>query len=80
MCGVFVWGLGGGGTRSRCFNSGYHDLGLLQVVPTFETARSRPPPPPPQPPTKNPPHLSKPPPYHNNHNKTPTPQPPTQNK
>jgi len=21
----------GGGTRSRCFNSGYHDLGLLQV-------------------------------------------------
>jgi len=28
MCGVFVWGLGrGGGTRSRCFNSGYHALG-----------------------------------------------------
>jgi len=28
MCGVFVWGLGGRGegTRSRCFNSGYHDL------------------------------------------------------
>ena len=30
------WGLGGGvggggGTKSRCFNSGYHDLGLLQV-------------------------------------------------
>ena len=24
------WGLGGGGgTRSRFFNSGYHDLGLL---------------------------------------------------
>jgi len=31
MCGVFVWGLGGGGMRSCCFNSGYHDLGLLQV-------------------------------------------------
>ena len=32
MCGVFVWGLGGGwGMRSHCFNSGYHDLGLLQV-------------------------------------------------
>ena len=29
-CGV--WGLGGGGgTRSRCSNGGYHDLGLLQV-------------------------------------------------
>jgi len=38
MLGVFLgcWGLGGGGggkrgTRSRCFSSGYHDLGLLQV-------------------------------------------------
>jgi len=38
MCGVFFlgcWGLGererGGGTRSHGFNSGYHDLGLLQV-------------------------------------------------
>ena len=30
MCGVMVWGLGEGVTRSR-FNSGYHDLGLLQV-------------------------------------------------
>ena len=29
MCGVFSGVLGGGGTRSRCFNSGYHDLGLL---------------------------------------------------
>jgi len=29
-CGV--WWLGGrGGVRSRCSNSGYHDLGLLQV-------------------------------------------------
>jgi len=36
MCGVFFegaadWVGGGGGTRSRCFNSGYHDLWLLQV-------------------------------------------------
>ena len=30
MCGAFVWGLGGW-TRSRCFNIGYRDLGLLQV-------------------------------------------------
>ena len=30
MCGVFVWGEGGE-TISRCFNSGYRDLGLLQV-------------------------------------------------
>jgi len=32
--GRFVWGLGGWlgeGTRSRCFDSGYHDPGLLQV-------------------------------------------------
>ena len=31
MCVVFFQGIGGwvGGTRSRCFNSGYHDLGLL---------------------------------------------------
>jgi hypothetical protein len=38
MCGVFFEGAGDwvggkrGGTRSRCFNSGYHDLGLLQVL------------------------------------------------
>jgi len=38
MCGVFFlgfWGFDGGGeeggTRSRCFNSGHHDLGLLDV-------------------------------------------------
>jgi len=33
MCGVFFEGIGGWvrGTRSRCFNSGYRDLGLLQV-------------------------------------------------
>jgi len=36
MCGVFFEGVvdwvGGGGGRTRsCFNSGYHDLGLLQV-------------------------------------------------
>jgi len=33
MCVVFFEGIGGwvGGTRSHCFNSGYHDLGLLQV-------------------------------------------------
>jgi hypothetical protein len=35
MCGAFGWvgvGVGVGvGTRSRCFNSGYHDPGLLQV-------------------------------------------------
>ena len=32
MCGVFVWGLGGGGgTRSR-FNNGYHDPWLLQKL------------------------------------------------
>jgi hypothetical protein len=33
MCGMFVCELGevGEGTRSRCFSSGYHDLGLLQV-------------------------------------------------
>jgi len=33
MCGVFFEGIGGwvGGTRSRCFNRGYHDLGLLRV-------------------------------------------------
>ena len=35
MCGVFVWGLDewgvGEGTRSHCFSSGYHDLGLLQA-------------------------------------------------
>ena len=31
MCGVLFWGIGGwmGGTRSRCFNSGYHDLGAV---------------------------------------------------
>jgi hypothetical protein len=29
--GVCGGGGGGGGARSRCFNSGYHDLGLLQV-------------------------------------------------
>jgi len=29
-CGGVFWGVGGGGgTRSCCFNSGYHDLGLL---------------------------------------------------
>ena len=29
MCGAFFWGIGGwvGGTRSYCFNCGYHDLG-----------------------------------------------------
>jgi len=34
MCGVFFEGIGGwvGGKRSRCFNSGYHDLGLLQLI------------------------------------------------
>jgi len=28
MCGLFFWGIGGGvgGTRSRCFSGGYHDL------------------------------------------------------
>jgi hypothetical protein len=34
----------GGGTRSRCFNSGYHDPELLELgvmVPTIETTRSR---------------------------------------
>jgi len=37
MCGVFFEGVGDwiggemGGTRALCFNSGYHDLGLLQV-------------------------------------------------
>ena len=33
MCGAFGWagGWGVGKTRSRCFSSGYHDLGLLQV-------------------------------------------------
>jgi len=33
MCGLFFEGIGGwlGGTRSPCFNSGYPDLGLLQV-------------------------------------------------
>ena len=30
MWGVCL-GIGGGETRSRCFNSGYHDLELLQV-------------------------------------------------
>ena len=30
MCGVF-FGDWVGGTGSRCFNRGYHDLGLLQV-------------------------------------------------
>jgi len=31
MCGLFFWGIGGwvGGTRSRCFNCAYLDLGLL---------------------------------------------------
>jgi len=31
MCGVFFLGIGGWveGTRSRCFNCGYHDLRLL---------------------------------------------------
>ena len=37
MCGVFVWGLGGGGTRSRCFNSGYRDPGVLQVDISLDT-------------------------------------------
>ena len=32
ICGVFFYGIGWvGGTRSRCVNSGYHDLGLLWV-------------------------------------------------
>jgi len=33
MCGEFFGGIGGwvGGVRSRCFSSGYRDLGLLQV-------------------------------------------------
>ena len=31
MRAVFFWGGGEGGTRSLCFNSGYHDLELLQV-------------------------------------------------
>jgi len=41
MCGClsgnWVEGGGVGGTRSRCFNRGYHDLGLLQSPPNSQT-------------------------------------------